>query len=210
MDIIACENPTKINDITFRQAEIDARDRELAEKKAEEQKKRDRQNKDFFMIFKHPSAIGSIQNLIGKSPIAAKLLFFIAQHAGKDNCFVASQTALAEALDVSGPSISRAVTVLEDSKLVKRFRAAGSFIFALNPDVIWSSWSNGKDYCLFHSAKVLISKSEQDPDFGKVTSKNMRVAIKKTKRQKEPNEANLASMTYVESKVNWGSKQNEQ
>ena len=41
-------------------------------------------------------------------------------------------------------------------------KSGGTNVFVLNPEIVWSAWKTGKDYCLFGNAKILITTDEQD------------------------------------------------
>lgn len=144
--------------------ELDAKARQSQLKEQDEREAKEREeakkNTDFFMVFKK-SGSPMLRDLIGVSPIGARLFMFLAEQADRTNAIVASGKALATALGVSDASISRAIKTLEEKELVERMNSGGTNVFVLNPDVVWSAWKTGKDYCLFGNAKVLVNVSEQ-------------------------------------------------
>lgn len=162
--------------------DLDAKSRrqqvEEEDKKAAEATALAKKNQDFFMVFKKTGS-PVLRDLIDVSPIGARLFILLAESADRTNAIVASGKALAAALDVSEPSISRAIKMLIERKLVERLKSSGSNVFLLNPEVVWSAWATGKDYCMFGNAKVLLSKNEQD----KHTQKRLNVMLEKTLRQ---------------------------
>jgi DNA-binding transcriptional regulator YdaS (Cro superfamily) len=92
---------------------------------------------------------------------------FLAEQADRTNAVVASGKALAQLLKISEPTISRALKILSEKKDGKEpyleiLKSGGTNVFVLNPNIIWSAWKTGKDYCLFGNAKILLSTNEQD------------------------------------------------
>lgn len=150
------------------------RELEAIEAKEAEQRERAKKNSDFFMVFKKDGS-PVIRNLIGVAPIAARVFLLLAEQADRTNAIVASQIALANALGVSKASITRAVKTLLEKQLIEVLKSGGTNVFILNPDVVWSAWKTGKDYCMFGNAKVLISKNEQDI----ITQKRLNVLLEK-------------------------------
>jgi hypothetical protein len=166
----------KINELDGKTRQEQIKEQEdLEAKKREEDKK----NGDFFMVFKK-SGSPMLRELIGVSPIGARLFMFLAEQADRTNAIVASGKALAAALNVSEASICRAIKTLEEKKLVERMSSGGANIFILNPDVVWSAWKTGKDYCLFGNAKVLVSLSEQS----KTIKKRLNVLLQQPEKTK--------------------------
>jgi hypothetical protein len=153
----------KIAELDAKARQDQLKEQDEAEKRAQEEAKK---NTDFFMIFKK-SGSPLIRDLIGESPIGARLFMFLAEESDRTNAIVASGKALAAALQVSEASISRAIKTLKEKKLIEVLNSGGSNVFVLNPDVVWSAWKTGKTACLFGNAKVLMSTSEQSPPMKK-------------------------------------------
>lgn len=172
----------KVNEYTHndRLQELDEKSRRQQvvdlDKRLKEEAEAEKKNQDFFMFFKKTGS-PVFRKLMAASPIAARLFLFLAESADRTNAIVASGRALAAATGASEPSISRAIKTLVDGKLIERLKTGGSNVFILNPEIIWSSWATGKDYCMFGNAKVLVSKGEQDL----VMQKRLTVMLEKTK-----------------------------
>lgn len=168
-----------------------ARADQIAKEEQEEQEllERAKKNDNFFMIFKSKEGSEQLRELIKKSPPAAQLFMFLAEQADRTNAVVASGKALASYLNLSEPTISRALKILskrEEGKepYLEILKSGGSNVFVLNPDIIWSAWKTGKDYCLFGNAKILLSTSEQDVGL----KKRLNVLIEKNKQLELLNE----------------------
>lgn len=153
-----------------------ARKKQNEELDAEEElaRERARLNSDFYMLFKKTGS-PVLRDLIGLNPTAARIFMLLAETADRTNAIVASGKALAAALGTSEASVSRSVKLLIERKLIDKFKTGNSNVFILNPEVVWSAWKTGKDYCLFGNAKVLLSKNEQDT----MTQKRMNVMFAK-------------------------------
>lgn len=162
-----------------------ARMQQIAEEEQKEQEllERAKKNDNFFMIFKSKEGSEQLRELIKISPPAAQLFMFLAEQADRTNAVVASGKALASYLNLSEPTISRALKILSkrtDDKepYLEILKSGGTNVFVLNPDIVWSAWKTGKDYCLFGNAKILLSTSEQDIGL----KKRLNVLIEKNKQ----------------------------
>lgn len=150
-------------------AELDQKARiqqnkENDEKQREEEEKL-RKNSNFYMLFKTKKSSERLRALIKESPIAARLFMFLAEQADRGNAIVASGQALAAYLEVSPATISRAIKVLtnqdEEGPYLEVLKSGGTNVFVLNPDIVWSAWRTGREWCLFGDTRVLISTDEQ-------------------------------------------------
>lgn len=160
-----------------------ARQQQLAETEKTEEEARERAKKDdnFYKIFKTNAGSVKIRELIAISPPAAQIFMFLAEQADRTNAVVASGKALASYLKISEPTISRALKLLSkkdgiNEPYLEIVKSGGTNVFILNPDIVWSAWKTGKDYCLFGDAKILISLNEQDVG----VKKRLNVLLKKT------------------------------
>lgn len=160
---------------------FESRARELAaiEQQEADAREKAKKNTDFFMVFKKDGS-PLIRDLLTKNPRAVAIFLLLAEQADRTNAIVASGRALASALNVSEASVSRALKVLKEAEMLEILKSGGTNIFVLNPDIVWSAWKTGKDYCLFGNAKVLISKNEQD----KITQKRLNVLLEKQQQLK--------------------------
>jgi hypothetical protein len=121
----------------------------------------DRLNHNFFMVYREAGA-PALRRLIRKNAVAGELFVFLAEQMDRTGSLVASGVALAAALGVSQPTISRAIKVLVEDKYVIRFNSGGAHVFCLNPDYVWAAWRTAKKTAMFHNAKVLMARDEQD------------------------------------------------
>ena len=142
------------------------KDNEKAEKKEAEARERAKRNDNFYMLFKDGGS-QQVRELIKISPPAAQIFMFLAEQADRTNAVVASGKALAKYLNLSEATVSRALKILSKKEEKKEpyleiLKSGGTNVFVLNPEIVWSAWKTGKDYCLFGNAKILITTDEQD------------------------------------------------
>ena len=140
------------------------------------------------MVFKDGGS-QKVRDLIKISSPAALIFMFLAEQADRTNAVVASGKALASYLQLSEPTVSRALKLLskrEEGKepYLEIIKSGGTNVFVLNPDIVWSAWKTGKDYCLFGNAKVLVSTNEQDLG----VKKRLNVLLEKNKQLELPME----------------------
>lgn len=134
---------------------VDERLRE--EEDAEEAKK----NRNFVQLY--TEGFKRIKELIdSKQPTAAKLYLFLSEHMERGlGAVVASQQLLAEELNVSVRTIINVSKYLEDTGAITRIRLGPGSVYAycLNPDEVWKSWNNQKQYAAFNT-KTLARKGD--------------------------------------------------
>lgn len=163
-----------------------ARQEQLKKQEEEEQEARERakKNDNFYMVFKTKEGSEKLRDLIKISPPAAQIFMFLAEQSDRTNAVVASGKALAQVLNLSEATVSRALKVLSKSNenqepYLEILKSGGTNIFVLNPNIVWSAWKTGKDYCLFGNAKILVSTNEQDVSM----KKRLNVILEKTSEE---------------------------
>lgn len=175
--------------------ELDNKARQQQLEEEEKQRELARKNQNFFMIYKTKEGSAKLRQLINESPCAGVLFMFLAEHADRTNAIVASGKALAQLLNYSESTISRSIKILtatteKDGKpkmpFLECIKSGVSNVFILNPNIVWSAWKTGKDYCLFGNAKVLVSSDEQDT----MVKKRLNVLLSKSKEGEETVEEN--------------------
>lgn len=165
-----------------------ARQEQLKKQEEEEQEARERakKNDNFYMVFKTKEGSEKLRNLIKQSPPAAQIFMFLAEQSDRTNAVVASGKALAQYLNLSEATVSRALKFLSkatdnEEPYLEILKSGGTNVFILNPSIIWSAWNTGKEYCLFGNTKVLVSKNEQDIGMKKrlnvIIEKNQQIGL---------------------------------
>lgn len=178
-----------------------ARQEQLKKQEEEEQEARERakKNDNFYMVFKTKEGSEKLRNLIKISGPATQIFLFLAEQSDRTNAVVASGKALAQALNLSEATVSRALKVLSkandnEEPYLEILKSGGTNIFVLNPNIVWSAWKTGKDYCMFGNAKVLVSTSEQDV----AMKKRLNVILEKTSEENKQIDLDLDDSELTE------------
>ena len=100
-----------------------------------------------------------MSDIINENPKAAILYNFLAEHAAPDTgAVVVSQQILADRLGVSRMTISRHIKYLEKKHVVLKISLSGGVCaYALDPEMVWKSWSTNKEYATFKT-QTLVKK----------------------------------------------------
>lgn len=136
------------NDRRIRLAEFTAQARD---EENDEAAKR-RQNKGFVQVY--PKGFRRLRALMREYPLAAQLYAFFAEHIDAGiGAVVASQELLAQEMGVSRRSIIRATSWLDENDVVIRVRLGATAVYAycLNPEEVWRSFDEAKNYAAFHT-----------------------------------------------------------
>lgn len=144
------------------QLDAEARIRQYkADDRASEEEKR-RGDSDFIKVY--PRGWDKLQELIEEYPQAAKMYAFLAKHIDAGvGAVVASQTLLAERLNVSERTVRRLGIYLEEHHALVRIKIQGNLCaYALNPEEVWKSWKDHKDYAAFNTRTLARNKDNTD------------------------------------------------
>lgn len=99
--------------------------------------------------------------LIDKSPMAMKVLLFLAEHSDNYNAVMVSQTTLGQILKTSTRTINSSIKILKEHNFLQVQRSGTGFIYFLNSNVIWKSYGTNHKFAEFN-AKVIFSKQEME------------------------------------------------
>ena len=170
------------------------RDLEIAEKKAEKARDEARKNNDFTQVY--PKYWRKIAEIIDDNPRAAMLYNFLAENCAPDTgALVVSQQVLADKLGVSRMTISRYVKYLEErSVLLKISLSGGVCAYALDPEMVWKSYSTNKDYATFKT-KTLVKKIDLEKN---EIHRKLNVMLKEQKKQEEVDGSQIDLEDYIE------------
>ncbi|GJH39035.1 helix-turn-helix domain-containing protein [Paraburkholderia hospita] len=95
-----------------------------------------------------------------QSPTARSLLTTLVKAMDRKNAVVISQGLLAKRLNVSAPTVKRAVALLREQKWIGVKKVGTANVYMVNSAVFWTSRAEGK-YATF-SAQVVLDYDEQD------------------------------------------------
>lgn len=157
------------------------RDLEFAEKKAEQARDEARKNNDFTQVY--PKYWRKIATMISENPRAAQLYNFLAENCAPDTgALVVSQQVLADKLGVSRMTISRHVKYLEEQNVLLKISLSGGVCaYALDPEMVWKSYSTNKDYATFKT-QTLVKKIDLEKN---EIHRKLNVMLKEQKRIEE-------------------------
>jgi len=97
--------------------------------------------------------------LTDKSPLAMKVLLFLAKHSDNYNAVMVSQSTLGEIFNVSRTSINNSIKILKEHNFLQLQKSGNGFIYFLNSNVIWKSYGTNHKFAEFN-AKVIFSQEE--------------------------------------------------
>lgn len=114
-------------------------------------------NKDFVQVYRH--YIDNIAELASQNSTAYRLFMLLIKHMDGNNALCVSVKTLAEILEVSTKTITRATNYLKDNGWICTLKSGTTNVYVINPDIAWTSYANQKQYCQFQ-ANVLLSATE--------------------------------------------------
>lgn len=146
-------------------------------------------NRDFTMVW--GPAWDRLMSIPTQNAQATRLYALLAKHtAPRGGAVAASYKTLATILGVSEMTARRAADYLVSNEIVVRFRAGvGAFVYALNPEEVWKSKAEYKQYAAFYTMTLVGKKdsAELTQYVKKLTSDDPSTSNKKaTKRRGTP------------------------
>lgn len=158
--ITVCENP----DHTKNQISFEERRKQLAEKKAREEMHIREEKKSPYKKWTQYNLeyTERMINLLKVNSVAARLLFFLVDQMDQMNAVMCSYVVLEEALELSKPTITRAIRTLKELGFIAVYKSGTSNVYTVNDNVFWKSWGNKRRYSKF-PANIILAESEQNP-----------------------------------------------
>lgn len=162
-----------------------AKQAEEEKKKAEDAKKGPYRN--FLQVNK--DSYKAEDWLMKESPVAYRLLRFLAQNMDNYNALICSYVVLQETLGYSRATLSRAVKLLKEKKFVQILKSGVTNIYIINKELYWQSYGSNFSRCEFN-AKIVISSEEQDEqDKAEIKAKRYKMLVEESSESDEANEA---------------------
>ncbi len=117
----------------------------------------------FSMIEKQ--ALFDMDVLIAKEPTAARVLTHLIRltEPGSGGVVIISRATLGKMLQVSDPTVGRAIRVLVEGNWIQRMRVGGAYALAVNKSVAWTGPRGQMEHAVF-TATVVAARDEQDAD----------------------------------------------
>lgn len=135
-------------------------------------------NTNFVQFYK--DNLDLLDTIASERPAALRILFWITKLMDDKNALATSQSAICEALGLHRNTVTQAVNYLKDKKVIQVLKMGTAYVYAVNNQIVWQDLAGSKPFALF-SAKIYLSKSEQDIDYKSVKIKQ---AVKSTKDKK--------------------------
>ncbi len=105
--------------------------------------------------------------LIGKSPLAAKIMHTLVSRVADHNAVVISQGVLADLVGATRRGVQKALEILERGRWIE-IRQVGDRAtvnaYVVNDRVAWFGDRNGRRYALFSAAVIVSSDEQADAD----------------------------------------------
>lgn len=175
MSISVVAEPKNMNEISFRQRELELKAQELAEAEAVKQARKSPFTR-FYQINKEHSE--DLMWLVSANANAYRILLFLLDHMDKYNAVMCSYVVLQEALSMSRTTASRAIKLLKNHGFIAVLKSGTSNVYVVNNDLAWSSWGNNVKYCEF-PANIIIAASEQED---RINVKNKQITTVQSSR----------------------------
>ena len=99
--------------------------------------------------------------LIKKSPIAYRVLRFLAKQMDNYNAIICSFKVMEEVLGYSRMSLSSAVKLLKEHNYIDVKKSGTTNVYLINKQLYWKSWGKNHRFAEF-GAKIIISEAEQE------------------------------------------------
>lgn len=119
-----------------------------------------KRNGDFVQVYR--DHMPELRWLMGCSGVASKLLFFIMEQMDGKNALMASQQVFMDYLEVSRPTVGRAIKLLYDNGFIDILKSGSSNVYIVNHEVAWTSYSNQKKMCRFNGNMIISATENKD------------------------------------------------
>lgn len=108
-------------------------------------------------------ALHNLDALMRTNMVSARLILTLIRflEPGSGGVVVLSRSTMAEILNVSVPTVARALSTLIKGNWVHRLKIGGAYALAINKNVAWVGKRGALDYAVF-GATVVASRKEQD------------------------------------------------
>ena len=124
------------------------------------QENRNRQNKDFVMLYRR--FISQISDLGMRDVQALRILLFLVRHMDTKNALAVPMTLMSDMLNLSRQTVSNKLKFLQDDGWIRIMKLGRQNVYIVNPDVVWTSYNDQKQYCQFEATVMLSSMDQWD------------------------------------------------
>jgi len=119
-----------------------------------------KRNPDFVQL-KDPDGIKAMRLLTKANPMAANVFYLFMQYMDKSNCLIVSMATIGSKLDISRPTVYRAVKYLKENRYIAVLKSGTTNVYCLNSDIVWKDNGDKRLEALLYGA-VLLSLDEQE------------------------------------------------
>lgn len=119
---------------------------------------RSREDSDFVKLYRQ--FIQQIADLGMENPTALRVLLFLIRHMDGCNAIGVQQNLIADKTGLVRQTVSKAINYLHDNGWIAIYKLGRSNIYLINPDVVWTSYADQKDYCKFKGS-LMLSRDDQ-------------------------------------------------
>ncbi|MGL4874622.1 MAG: replication/maintenance protein RepL [Clostridium sp.] len=137
-------------------------------------------NENFVQLYRE--WMPEIRWLLRNNPKAAELFLMFAEHMGSDNSIICSYQVIMEFLNISRPTVSRAIEFLKKNGFIDVLKVGTSNVYVLNHEIVWTTTNDKKKYAKMNSSVLISHKENVDYKYkksferfkslGKINNKN--------------------------------------
>lgn len=121
---------------------------------------RSRENQDFVMLYRH--YVKQIADLGLENPSALRVLLFLIRNMDGTNAIGVNQSLIAEMTHLARKTVSKSISYLRDNGWLEIYKLGRANIYVINPEVVWTSYADQKQYCKFRGTFMLTGEDNWD------------------------------------------------
>ena len=122
----------------------------------------DREPVRFVQVSK--SMLTALATLAVQAPRAHFLLLMLVERMDRENSLLISQDTLCDELNITRPTLQRAVKVLRDENWIDVTKVGTTNVYTINAAVFWQQRTDKKERFAKFTARVYATSKEQDKD----------------------------------------------
>lgn len=99
--------------------------------------------------------VKQIADLGLKNPSALRVLLFLITNMDGTNAIGVTQELIAEMTHLAKRTITKAIAYLQENGWLEVFKLGRANVYVINPNVVWTSYADQKQYCKFQGTFML-------------------------------------------------------
>ncbi|MGL5844977.1 MAG: replication/maintenance protein RepL [Aeromonas hydrophila] len=140
-----------------------------------------KKNDNFVQVYRE--WMPEIRWLMRNNPKAAELFMVFTEHMGTDNSIICSYEVIMEFLNVSKPTVSRAIKFLKENGFIDILKVGTSSVYIINHEVAWTTDNYKKKYAKMNSSVLISHKENVDYKYRKRFERFKKLGITETNRE---------------------------